>query len=121
MRFAVAVLLVALVSSVAINTNTNNTTVEETKSVKDVMKALHKGGLHKKIMGGKATDEDKKKLVDLYIHLVENDAPKGDETEWKMTAGMAMMSAAKVAVGREDGLEAYKAASNCKACHDKFK
>ncbi len=95
----------------------------ETKTVKEVMKAGFAGdsSLCKKVLSGESSDEEKKKFLDLMIDLVENKAPKGDEMEWKMQAGTAMVAAAKVVTGREGSLEELKEATNCKACHDKFK
>ncbi len=93
------------------------------KTIKEVMKAAMGGdnSLFKKVSSGSATAEEKTKLLDLLVSLVENDAPKGDATEWKMMSGTAMMAAAKVVVGREGAADELKAAGNCKACHDKFK
>jgi hypothetical protein len=95
----------------------------EKKTIKEVMKAGNAGNssLLKKVLSGDASAEEKMKLLDLYIDLVENDAPKGDETEWKMMAGMAMLTAAKVVAGREGAIDELKKASDCKSCHDKFK
>ena len=77
--------------------------------------------LLKKVLSGDASAEEKMKLLDLLIDLVENDAPKGDETEWKMMAGMSMLTAAKVVAGREGAIDELKKATDCKSCHDKFK
>jgi cytochrome c553 len=95
----------------------------EKKTIKEVMKAGFAGdsSLCKKVVSGEANDEEKKKFLDLLIDLVENEPPKGDGTEWKMQSGTAMLAAAKVVTGREGSLEQLKAATNCKACHDKFK
>ena len=124
MRFLVTAVLIGLVSTLAISTSANTTipTVDDgPKKVKAIMAALHKKGLHKKVMTGKATDDEKKQMVDLYVDLVENSAPKGEEIEWKMQAGTAMLAATKVLLGRDDALEEYEKASNCKGCHSKFK
>ena len=93
------------------------------KTIKEVMKAGLGGdsSLCKKVVSGDASDEEKKKFLDLLIDLVENEPPKGDGVEWKMQSGTAMLAAAKVVTGREGGLDELKAATNCKACHDKFK
>lgn len=93
------------------------------KTAKEVMKAGFAGdsSLIKKVLSGDSTDEDKKKLLDLLVDLVENDAPKGDAIEWKMQSGAAVLAAAKLVTGREGSLDELKTATNCKACHDKFK
>lgn len=82
------------------------------------MKIAHKDGLLKKILGGSATDEDKKALLDAYVSLVENTPAKGDIESWHKLAGGSALAAAKVVVGREDSLKELEAATNCKACHD---
>ncbi len=101
--------------------NENPSMPDEPKSIKAVMKEAMKNGLAKKVAEGKASDEEKMKVLNLLIDLVENEAPKGDATEWKMMAGTAMMNAAKVVVGREGAGEAFGKSIDCKACHDKFK
>jgi hypothetical protein len=93
------------------------------KSVKEVMKGAFAGetSLVKKVLSGEASDEDKKLFLDYLVDMVENDAPKGDGIEWKVQSGTALLAAAKVVTGREGSLDELKAATNCKACHDKFK
>ena len=94
---------------------------EEPKSISDVMNAAMKGGLNRKVISGEATDEEKLEFLNLMIDLVENDPPQGDAAEWKNTAGLVMLTAAKVVVGREGAGDALKDAANCKRCHDIFK
>ena len=91
------------------------------KTVKEVMKIAHKDGLLKKILADMGTADDKKQLLDLYIDMVEGEPKKGDKGEWQMQAGTAMMSAAKVLIGREGAIDELKKTSDCKSCHDKFK
>ncbi len=103
--------------------NNNSNQGGSTKTIKEVMAAAFKGddSLYKKVTSGKASAEEKAKLLDCLIYLVQNEAPKGDATEWKMMSGRAMMAAGMVVVGRAEGMDELKAAGNCKACHDKFK
>jgi hypothetical protein len=96
-------------------------TENDKASIADVMKTGMKGGLNRKVISGEATNEEKLQFLNLMIDLVENDPPQGDAAEWKSMAGLAMMNAAKVVVGREGAGEALKEAINCKSCHDKFK
>lgn len=91
------------------------------KTVKEVMKLAHKDPLLKTILAGSAKEEEKKQLLDLYIDMFEGTPKKGDADEWKMQAGAAVLSAAKVVVGREGAIDELKKASDCKSCHDKFK
>jgi hypothetical protein len=53
-------------------------------TVKEIMMKAHgKDGLRKKVIDGKASNEEKKALVDLYTALAACKCPKGDETDWK--------------------------------------
>lgn len=90
-------------------------------TIKEVMKGAMKGGLNKKVLSGKASDKEKLELLDMYISLVENEAPKGDAASWQKFSGMAALAAAKVAVGREGGMKDLKAATNCAKCHKAHK
>lgn len=112
---------IAVMMSIGCLAMANN--LVEKKKIKEVMKAGFAGdsSLCKKVVSGEGNDEDKKKFLDLMIDLVENDAPKGDEVEWKMQSGKALIAAAKVVAGREGATAELKEAANCKACHDKFK
>ena len=101
--------------------NNNAAPKAEPKSVKEVMKLAHKEGLLKKILAGGATDDEKKKLFDLYIDMAEGEAKKGDKAEWKTAANAAALSAGKVVLGREGAIAELTKTSDCKACHDKFK
>ena len=114
---------IAIVAILLLGFSHANSFNAEKKTIKEVMKAGMAGNtsLLKKVLSGDASAEEKMKLLDLLIDLVENDAPKGDETEWKMMAGMAMLTAAKVVAGREGAIDELKKASDCKSCHDKFK
>ena len=123
MRLALSLTVaILMVGSFAWASN-NNSNVAAKKTVKEVMNAGMAGdnSLFKKVAGGSASAEEKAKLLDLLIDLLENDAPKGDTVEWKMASGTAMVAAAKLVIGREGALDELKAAANCKACHDKFK
>ncbi len=90
-------------------------------AIKDVMQQVMKGGMLKKVMSGNASDEEKLIVLDMFISLSESEALQGDADEWKDQTGAVMTSYAKFLVGREGADEALKAATNCKACHDKFK
>lgn len=82
---------------------------------KEVMQKAMKGGLMNKVVGGKATDDEKKQLVDLFTALHENTPKKGDAENWKKMTD-ALVKAAKDADGK-----ALKLAANCMACHKEFK
>lgn len=88
-------------------------------TIKEVMKQ-HKPLLDK-VAEGKAEKADKEKLLDLYISLVENKPPKGEQESWYMKSGAAVLAAAKVAVGREGAEAELKKAADCKGCHTDHK
>ena len=93
------------------------------KSVKDVMNAANKGkdSLWAKVTGGKGTDDDAKKLADLYDALTKAKPPQGDEKSWT-TKTSALAAAAKDLADKKPGaLAQLKAAGDCKACHSVHK
>lgn len=97
---------------------------EKTKhTIKQVMKIAHDkdSGLLKKVLGGQASAEEKKQLLDAYISLVEGKPSKGDESSWHLLSGKVALAAAKVVVGREGAEKELEAATNCKACHSVHK
>jgi hypothetical protein len=94
----------------------------QAKSIKDVM-AAHKGkeSMLNKITGGKGTDEDHKKLLELYVFMATQKPPMGDEAGWK-TKTEALVAVAKDVVAKKEGaIDALKKASDCKACHSVHK
>ena len=90
-------------------------------TIKVVMKEAMKGGLNKKVISGKASAEEKLALLDMYISMLENKPPVGENASWQKLAGGAAMAAAKVAVGREGAEKELKTATNCAACHKPHK
>ena len=97
--------------------------VFQAKSAKDVMQAGNKGkdSLWAKVTGGKGTDDDVKKLAELYEALSMAKPPQGDEKSWT-TKTTALAAAAKDLVDKKAGaLEKLKAAGDCKACHSVHK
>lgn len=118
--------LVALAVVLAVVGTTFGLAVEDAKyTTKQIMKQAHGGGpnsLLNKVLGGKASDAEKAKLVDLYESMPLNKAKKGDADKYK-EMGEAMVTAAKAAKAGETGWKdkLKTAAANCKACHDIFK
>jgi hypothetical protein len=92
-------------------------------SIKEVMKALHKGddALCKKVVKGEGTHEDFMKLVEYYRSLPLNEPPKGDAASWKEKTTALLKSAQALHEGKPGAVEKYKAAVNCKACHSVHK
>lgn len=91
------------------------------ETIKKVMKVAMKGGLCKKVASGKASEAQKKELLELFQSLAKVEPPRGDAASWKDKTG-ALVTAAEAAVGGESGAGAkLKSAANCKACHDQHK
>ena len=83
-------------------------------NIKEVMKAAQgKDALLSKVKGGKATDEEKKMLVEVYTALCQNTPKKGDKDAWEKRC-KEMIKEAEEAV---KGKSAFKVASDCKGCH----
>ena len=113
--------IVMCVSAVGVALAADDAAGEPAHSIKDVMKLAHKDGLLKKVLAGDASQEEKLKLLDYYISLVQCEPPKGDIQSWHNLAGRSALAAAKMAVGRDGAAEELKAATNCAACHDAHK
>lgn len=92
-------------------------------SVKDVMKAVHKGdeNLGKKISRGQGTADDYTKLLDYYQALPSNKPPRGEQSSWDAKTTALVKAAQALKSGGTGAVEAYKAATNCKACHSAHK
>ncbi len=88
----------------------------------DIEKIMEKAhdkddGILKIVVNGKATDAQKKELLELYVELGKNKPPKGDAKSWKTKTDALVLAAKEVVAGKEDGIKDLKKATNCKACH----
>jgi hypothetical protein len=91
--------------------------------IETIMEKAHDedNGLYKKVVAGKASAAEKKQLLELYVELGKNKAPKGGKDSWKKKTD-AMVAAAKDVVADKDGsIDGLKKAVNCKACHEVHK
>lgn len=96
---------------------------DEAITIKDVMKKVHSGKppVCGKITKGEATKEEKELAVKMYEALAKAKPPKGDADSWKEKTG-ALLAAAKACLADEkDGVDKYKKAVACKACHEAHK
>jgi hypothetical protein len=95
------------------------------KSISDIMDEAHDkdDSLLEKVVKGKGTAEDAKKLLALYADLGKNDPPKGDKAAWKKKTDAIVVAAKKVAANHEDkaALAALGKATMCGACHKEHK
>lgn len=88
--------------------------------IKEVMDKAHKQGLLKKVVSGKADEDERKELAELYTALSQNKPPKGEVSDWKKVTG-TMVKAAKAAVKDAAKGKALGKIVNCGACHKEFK
>ena len=108
---AIAAVVMVNFSGAADNNDANKDDAKPKHSIKDVMKKCMKGGLCKKVAGGKANDEEKKLLVEMFTALAASKPPRGDADSWKAKTS-ALLKAAQ-----DDDDDALKKAANCAACH----
>jgi hypothetical protein len=88
--------------------------------IKEVMKKAHTPpgkALKDRVASGKANDDEKKMLVELYEALGKNKPPKGDEEEWKKRTDALVKAAKAAAEGSKDAGKELAKASQCGACH----
>ena len=109
---AMAIAVVAMVSySGAADEKDAKKESKPKHSIKDVMKKCMKGGLCKKVAGGKANAEEKQLLVEMFTSLAANKPPTGNAKSWQAKT-TALLKAAKAGDNA-----ALKKAANCAACH----
>jgi hypothetical protein len=80
-----------------------------------------RNNLDSKVIDGKATDEEKQQLLDLYQRLSRARPPKGDLNEWKKRTGDMVAAVKAVIKGEEKAAERLAKARDCKACHAKHR
>lgn len=126
-RPTISILIIAfLAGNVALAEETAKPKEDEKKpkyTIEQVMEKAFKGkpSLVSKVKSGKATDKEKMAVLDMFISLVENKPPRGEMASWQKFSGSAALAAAKVAVGRKEGVAEFKAATNCAKCHKAHK
>ena len=113
--------LTILAAAVSIGWGTGDRTDELT--IKDIMHEAHRkpDELLKKVATGQATEQQKKRLLELYEALAKNEPPQGDASSWKAKTDL-LIAAAKAAVeGKPDAGAQLNKAANCKSCHEEHK
>jgi hypothetical protein len=123
--FGLSILALALVSAGAFRAADKD---DPKYTIKEVMKMAHtveKGStdpnLFQKVAEGKATKDEKAKLLELYSALPANKPPKGEADEWKKTTS-GMVTAVKAVVdGKENAEKDLKKAVACMDCHKAFR
>ena len=93
----------------------------------DVIKAAMKkcfkpdDALAKKAAGGSASDAEVAELLKVCQEIAAASPPKGDKAAWTSKTEALIASVKKLQAKDATGVEAFKKASNCKACHTDHK
>jgi hypothetical protein len=95
-------------------------------TIKEVMKMAHGGeakSLRAKVASGKASQEEKDKLVDLYSALAAAKPNKGDVAVWKEKTEPIVVAAKAIAADKDTSKATADLikTTDCKACHSVFK
>jgi len=88
-------------------------------TVKEVM-GKHKD-LSNKVKQGTASDEDKKKLLELYTEMAKNKAPAGDADSWKKLTDGLVKATQDVVDGKDGAKDEFTKAVDCMKCHGAHK
>jgi cytochrome c556 len=99
---------------------------EDTNPIKEAMKFAHKAPkgekkLNEKITEGTAAEADIKKALELYKAMADTKPPKGDAAAFKVKTNKLVAATEEVLAKNPDGVEHYKTAVDCKACHSDFR
>lgn len=87
------------------------------------MKKYHKpdDALCKKVSAGTASDAELATMLKVYQDICAATPPKGDKAAWVKKCQELIGAVKKIQAKDATGIDAYKAAVNCKACHKDFK
>ncbi len=75
----------------------------------------------KKAGAGQATKEEIKGMLAAYTAMAAAKPPQGDEAKWKKLCAALVDATAALDKGEAGAADKFKAAVNCKACHEEFK
>jgi hypothetical protein len=94
---------------------------KDVKDIEDIMNAAHNEkedpNLLGRVLSGKATKEEKQKLLSLYMDLGKNKPPKGSAEDWKKRTDALVAATKDFIADKPDAAAALKKAAFCKACH----
>jgi hypothetical protein len=116
LRFGVAALAVVVFAGVTVFGAADEAPKYD---IETIMKKAHdkSSGIYQKAVANKASDAEKKELVELYTELGKNKPPKGDAKSWKDKTTALVSAAKEVADGKDAGVADLKKAANCMSCH----
>ncbi len=95
----------------------------EGPSIKAQMEKFHKGNDTPltRALAKKSNPDELKALLASYQEIAKLKPKKGDEASWKAKTAALIAAAELVSKGDAKGIDALKAASDCKACHSVHK
>lgn len=96
------------------------------KVISDFMKKYHKAPagtdpVCKKVNNGQASDAELAELLKGYQTICGCKPPKGDVTAWQTKCKAIVAAVKQIQAKDAGGVEAYKKAVSCKACHSEHK
>lgn len=99
---------------------------DDDNPIKKSMRAAHKAPqgekkLCEKIVGGTASDEEVKSVLDGYKAMVDCKPPRGEQAAFKEKVTKLIAATENVVAKKEGAAAEYKAAVSCKACHTDHK
>ncbi|MFA6546595.1 MAG: hypothetical protein WCS99_19420 [Limisphaerales bacterium] len=94
--------------------------------IKDAMQKYHKAPkgtdpLCKKAGAGQASKEELAGMVAAYKAMCASKPPQGDQAKWVKLCSTLANATASLEKGEAGAADKYKAAVNCKGCHEEFK
>lgn len=94
--------------------------------IKDAMQKYHKAPkgtdpMCKKAGAGQASKEDLAGMVAAYKAMCGAKPPQGDQAKWVKLCSALANATASLEKGEAGAADKYKAAVNCKGCHEEFK
>ena len=96
---------------------------DEKLSIEQIMKDGHKGkeAPVQTIAAGKADEALIKKFLTYYEFMNSQKPPQGDEAAWKKKTAAVIDALKGIQEKKPGAVDAFKEATNCKACHTDFK
>jgi len=99
---------------------------DDDNPIKQAMVFAHKAPkgekkLNEKIVEGTAAEADINKALELYKAMADTKPPKGEAAAFKERAAKLITATEEVLAKNPDGVQHYKSAVDCKACHSEFR
>jgi|YelNatPaOPRAMG01_1025707.scaffolds.fasta_scaffold171390_2 hypothetical protein len=94
--------------------------------IEEIMQKAHKApkgkaSLLQQVVKGKASEEQKKQLLEYYQELAKNKPPKGSVNDWKRRTDALVSATKDVIAGKPGAAKALQNAAKCGDCHKAHK